>query len=193
MAKRQRFVYPTDEVPHLWAHKTQSEATNPRRNLYFTGDTIFSYGEHFPIARHVTGGTKRKPLAGVLFTSRSYSSTTAKHKGKVRQSIPSNVMAFEVPNVNVWDGHSANLQYFSNEAKRLLAKAQNGRKYGAYSWKEAQKNVANAKAYATFFRITFPTKLFKFMPKGALFTLCSMSLARGIWRAWHRGHSPQDS
>ncbi len=72
---RTRHVYPADMVAHLWAHRSQDSARN-RSNFYFDGDTILSYGPHFPIARHVT--TKRG--SAVLFTTRSYSATTAGHK-----------------------------------------------------------------------------------------------------------------
>ena len=48
-------------------------------NFYFDGDTIYSYGSHFPIARHVT--TKRG--RAVLFTTRDYSVTTSGHKWTV--------------------------------------------------------------------------------------------------------------
>ena len=50
-----------------------------RGNLYFYGDTIYSYGSHFPIARHVE--TKRG--RAVLFTTRDYSVTTSGHKWTV--------------------------------------------------------------------------------------------------------------
>jgi len=52
MKKRKKLVFDTGEIPHLWAHRTQEEARNRQGNLYFTGDTIYSYGSHFPIARH---------------------------------------------------------------------------------------------------------------------------------------------
>ncbi len=75
MAKRIRHVYPADMVAHLWAHQSQDSARNGG-NLYFDGDTIYSYGPHFPIARHVETRHGR----AVLFTTRDYSATTAGHK-----------------------------------------------------------------------------------------------------------------
>jgi len=58
------------EVAHKWANRSRQEGSGS--NLFFRGDTIYSYGDHFPIARHVDGV--------ILFTTRGYSSTTAKHK-----------------------------------------------------------------------------------------------------------------
>ena len=76
MATRIRHVYPTDMVAHLWVHRVQGFARNSGSNFYFDGDTIYSYGSHFLIARHVE--TKRG--RAVLFTTDSYSVTTARHK-----------------------------------------------------------------------------------------------------------------
>jgi hypothetical protein len=76
--KRVRHVYPVDMVAHLWAHKAQDSARNGS-NFYFDGDTIYSYGSHFPIAKHVE--TKRG--RAVLFTTRDFSVTTSGHKWTV--------------------------------------------------------------------------------------------------------------
>ncbi len=64
----------SNELAHLWANKSRESAR--ASNFYFQGDTIFSYGSHFPIARHFKGA--------VLFTSKSYSVSTAKHIGRAR-------------------------------------------------------------------------------------------------------------
>ena len=78
MVKRIRYVYPADMVAHLWAHKAEKSARNGG-NFFFEGDTIFSYGAHFPIARHV----KTRRGRAVLFTTRDYSVTTSGHKWTV--------------------------------------------------------------------------------------------------------------
>ena len=95
-ATRQRNVYPSDKIAHLWAHQTQSSARNACHNFYFEGDTIYSYGSHFPIARHVCHNGKR----AIFLTTRGYSNTTSKHIHNVRYSIPPNVKTFHVVNVN---------------------------------------------------------------------------------------------
>lgn len=94
---RTREVYPTNEIAHLWAHKTQSAARNPGKNFYFEGDTIYSYGSHFPIARHVVNA---KGVPAIVFTQRSYSVTTAKHINLVRRAIPASVPVFDVPTIS---------------------------------------------------------------------------------------------
>src|ERR1700686_4812085 len=96
MKKRKKHVFDTGEIPHLWAHRTQDEARNRQGNLYFTGDTIYSYGSHFPIARHVTNDAGDR---AVLFTTSTYRFTTSSHCSAVRSAIPSGIQVFRVPNV----------------------------------------------------------------------------------------------
>lgn len=64
------------QVAHLWANKSRQSANGS--HFYFEGDTIYSYGSHFPIARHHKGA--------VLMTSKSYSPSTAKHKAIIRMA-----------------------------------------------------------------------------------------------------------
>src|SRR5690349_10787280 len=94
---RIRRVVSSGEVPHLWFHKTQNSArTGGRGNLYFENDTIYSYGSHFPIARHVSNGKEN----AVLFTTRTYSVTTSGHCSAVRSAIPSSALVFHVPELS---------------------------------------------------------------------------------------------
>ena len=57
------------QLAHLWANKSRPSAK--ASHFYFEGDVIYSYGSHFPIARHYKGI--------VLFTTGRYSNSTAKH------------------------------------------------------------------------------------------------------------------
>lgn len=83
-------VYRSIEIPHLWAHQTQEHARNSTRNLFFNGPVIYSYGSHFPIAVHVKNESGER---AVLFTTASYSSTTARHVACVRRAV------WRMPNV----------------------------------------------------------------------------------------------
>lgn len=78
-------VLNNDNVAHTWAYQSQNEAYTPNRSFYFYGPTIYSYGSHFPIAKHVTNS---KGETAILFTSRSYSNTTAKHISHTYRAIP---------------------------------------------------------------------------------------------------------
>lgn len=82
------------QVAHLWANRSRPAATGS--HFYFTGDVIYSYGPHFPIARLI-----RNPNTGlncVLFTTRAYSNTTARHKSITRAAC-SHLQVFYVSDV----------------------------------------------------------------------------------------------
>ena len=120
---RTKTVYPTNEIPHLWAHKTQSEARSPQRNLYFENEKIFSYGRHYEIARHVT----TKHGNAILFNCESNSVTTNSHRSLVRSSIPSTVPIFTVPELtgNSVSSrmHMKSLAYYNREIESHLLTA----------------------------------------------------------------------
>jgi len=98
---RAKTVFDTSEIPHLWAHQTQVSARNKQGNLYFQDEVIYSYGPHFAIARHVRNA---KGVKAVLFTTRTYSNTTAGHIRAVRGSIPASVPVIRVD--SVWNNPS---------------------------------------------------------------------------------------
>jgi hypothetical protein len=120
-------VLNADNVAHTWAHQQQNEAYTPNRSFYFYGPTIYSYGSHFPIAKHATNS---KGENKILFTTRKYSNTTAKHINKVWSSIPNreNMIFCYNPentandNILFWDREIDNIY-------RALAKAKKPSKY----------------------------------------------------------------
>lgn len=65
-------------------------------HMFIEGDTIYSYGYHFPVAR-------RTPQ-GMLFNSKGYSSTTARHKRLVGNAIGGNYI--EVIDANIANTNS---------------------------------------------------------------------------------------
>lgn len=88
MAK-QRQVFPTDRIPHMWAHQSQVSARNPGGNLYFNGRTIYSYGGHFPLATLAPDCYAKAAGAPVVFVNvERRSNTTAKHQRAVSYAIP---------------------------------------------------------------------------------------------------------
>lgn len=89
-----RKVVSSSEVAHLWAHQTQSEARNAKGTIWFRGKTIYSYGEHFPIACFVENGQGEQ---AVLFTTRTYSVTTSQHISSVRFAMQHISPVFHVP------------------------------------------------------------------------------------------------
>lgn len=81
------------DVAHLWAHQLQDEARHRSGNFFFEGDTIYSYGHHYPCGTIVKN--KHDKIAYVLNDVR-YSNTTATHMGYVRDCIPWDAIVFDM-------------------------------------------------------------------------------------------------
>jgi len=99
MAKRVKSVYGTDEIPHLWAHGLEEgrEIRNAHRNLFAIGDTLYSYGAHFPVARRVAG---RGGEVVYLYTTRRYSVTTRGHCYAAERAMSGNGRTFHIDPVD---------------------------------------------------------------------------------------------
>jgi hypothetical protein len=93
------------ETPHKWFHNSDNYNNENvgAPNLFFNGDTIYSYGTHFPIAKKFPGNI-------VLFNIDSYSSTTAHHIALVKRAIPDTCAIIHVPDPEV----SSNLEHKQN-------------------------------------------------------------------------------
>ncbi len=137
---RTRHVYGHDMVAHVWAHQSQDSARTANGNFFFTGDTIYSYGHHFPIARHV-GGV-------VLFTTRGYSVTTAGHKGHV-ESACSHLRVFYVADVRA--GHKEHLADYRGRIRDEIARYRRARQNKPYIVQHVQRLVNEANRYAQHF------------------------------------------
>jgi len=68
--------------------------TGASLHMFIDGDTVYSYGHHFPIARRFHLG----PAPCYLFNSNGYSATTAQHKGRVRCKLRGRVI--RIPGCN---------------------------------------------------------------------------------------------
>jgi len=146
-----------DEVAHAWANQTHEAMRGC--NVYFEGDTIFSYGAHFPIARIVTVPTPHHSGAtsqeqAVLFTTEDYSVSTSKHKTIVRRAIPDTFDVYEVPFVTglPWSTrHDKNLESYRERITTAYGKAARAQKYGKMHLGEAVHLIAKAHGYINAF------------------------------------------
>ena len=164
MTKRKKHVFDTGEIPHLWAHRTQEEARNRQGNLYFTSDTIYSYGSHFPVARHVVNDAGER---AVLLTTATYSVTTSSHCSAVRSAIPSGIRVFHVPNVCYGrysgsevtaDDHAGNLADYAERIDKHVVTSARARSSYAKEWnrEHAARLRDEAIAYCAFFGLPVP-------------------------------------
>ncbi len=161
-----RNVYPESELYRLWAHGVPAGRTirNASGNVRVEGDTIYSYGSHFPMAQRVevagtiTVGTQgrkgkrptRRDVPGnvvaYLYTTRTYSVTTAGHLCATRGAMRNNGRVFHI---DPWDS-----------AHRSLWEPLTNRKGSARpvaEWFQARINAAAADAAAP--RIRAGTRL----------------------------------
>ena len=162
MSTRVKHVVDARQVAHLWAHQSQDSARSAghagRGNFYFTGDTIYSYGGHFPIARHVHN--KRGERA-VLFTTRRYSVTTSKHLCYTRAALPAGVAVFHVQHpTNDYTGPNGvcareALDSYAVRFGEALSKAAKSRTYTESYLGDARGLAAEAEAFCKFFGIRF--------------------------------------
>lgn len=145
-------VVTASSVTHLWANQAQYEARTPQGNFYFRGDTIYSYGSHFPIAKHITNGTG---VNAVLFTERTYSNTTAKHIHAVRHAC--NHLEV-IPCYNPESSHKENFGTWQNEAENIAKQLLNARKPEIYL-SRLDSIRSKVEKYANFFRLNIPKGL----------------------------------
>lgn len=137
-----------NEVAHAWAHQTGKQRKG--FNMFYEGRTIYSYGHHFPIACILETGV-------VLFTSKSYSMSTSKHKTYTARAI-GHLVTFTVPNVKATTPreHLENYKAYITTAKDDLDKAKRARKYKDYLINSAQHAVKEANDYAYTFALDVP-------------------------------------
>jgi len=67
-------------------------------NMFIKGDTIYSYGEHFPIAKRLNVDQAFSTSVKYVLNSEGYSPTTGKHKSQVSCCLQSYI---ELPNCNL--------------------------------------------------------------------------------------------
>lgn len=148
-----RNVLPVSELCHKWANQEQQSGRNANGSMYFNGSTIYSYGSHFPIAKHIVNEQGQR---AVLFTERTYSNTTAKHKRNVYMSCKNDDIIYcqnpessHEQNFNCW----YNLAYMDGATKLETARKP-----------EIYLNIlsmieSKAVKYAQFFGIEIPETL----------------------------------
>ena len=89
-------------------------------HLFIEGDTIYSYGHHFPIATRLKGGI-------YLFNASGYSNTTRRHKSRVLTALMNmNAETIEATTQKseVWPkALEIDMDYLVNKSNECIAKA----------------------------------------------------------------------
>lgn len=102
-------------VAHYWANQIQQTGRVAGGNFYFKGRTIYSYGPHFPIAI-----ISKKDSHAILFTTCTYSNTTAKHIMNARMAIShKRIIYCKNPKAADENEHEENINNFEDDARRI--------------------------------------------------------------------------
>ena len=146
-------VFSPSELCHVWANQLQQSGRNSNGSMYFNGSTIYSYGSHFPIAKHIRN---EQGQTAVLFTERTYSNTTAKHINHVWMSCKNDTI------INCYrpdSTHEDNFNFWAKNAEEFgaskLAKARKPEKY-LQILSDVEKVATK---YAEFFSLELPDYL----------------------------------
>jgi len=130
-----------DEVAHVWAQQLQHEGR--ASNVFFYGKTIYSYGEHFPLAKF-----EKKNV--VLINSNTYSVSTSKHHSIVLRALDlDTVKVFHVPYTGSQRSERndhLNVKSYFDDFKKHLDKASRARTktnycYYLYTSENAKSNA----------------------------------------------------
>lgn len=141
-------VHTPENVAHLFANQSQNEARTATNNFYFNNDTLYSYGSHFAIAKHVNNA--------VLFTTRTYSVTTAKHIRYVKSALSHKTLIYcHNPAASINDNFNSFLKEAENCHGLVTSAKQQRSKIKAFSELAYINDKANK--FAAFFDLDIKT------------------------------------
>ena len=128
-------------------------------NVFYDDTVIYSYGYHFPMARHyeADGGT----ASAILVTTRSYSVSTSKHMSLLRGIMCYKTDGvFEVDNVMAWSkaAHKENYEKIVKGIPEILKRASRARKHKIWHIADAQSLVDTANRYTKFFKLGYKAR-----------------------------------
>lgn len=144
-----------NDVARVWLRQSQDYGQERSGgSFYFQGDTIYSYGSHFPIAKLVTFPNGE---SGILFTTRTYSSTTSRHASAVWQAVRNSyrrVVCCSDPSVVT--NHRDNMQSFKYAMDSIATKHAKARKPELYAG-DILAQAEMAREYCEVMMIEVPT------------------------------------
>lgn len=148
-----RQVFDNSTVAHKWANQAQERGRSANGNFYFEGDSIFSYGSHFRIAKHHHNDNGEY---AVLFTTRTYSVSTSQVTNYTRQALTTNNIIYcHNPNGTAHKENFDQWAYIIEKEAQNLLKAKKPENYlnsMAYEYALAEK-------YAAYFGLDIPEKV----------------------------------
>lgn len=169
---RVKRVMNVSQVIHTWANRSQTNGESGKRNVYFIGDRLFDYGDHFCLGQFVT--TKKGELV-CLLNSDSYGPTTSKHQGMTAGAVPKSIPTFEIPKAGYerytdsFDVDKA-LEAYKARATILATKAKRAKNDSTKDWYNvrAANVLEEAKTFAKTFGARFRVASLDALAKAAI-------------------------
>ena len=141
------------QVAHCWANQTKPKGRGS--NFFFEGESIYSYGGHFEVARLVQT-EKGKTIA--LHNSERNSVTTERHKSEASRACHNLHEQFCVPSFPMRRMEAPTrawfkdvFAYYRKLAVESYRKAKRARKYTDMHLRDAEKAIANARLLKSHF------------------------------------------
>lgn len=145
-----------EDCIHVYAQFSQDQGESG--NVFFYGNTLYSYGHHFPLAHRTTND---KGENCILLNGRTYSNSTTRHQGITRASTRQyfQITSFGMDSNTKYDGttsqeeHARHIEYYIREFKSIAEKLAVSRKPAKWieeaKWLEEKNRV-----YLNFFGLT---------------------------------------
>ena len=151
-----RHVFTNSEVPTVWLKQQQQNGRGS--NIFFEGDTLYSWGKHFTIAKIATA---RNGEAVIFMTDASNSTSTNRHISYTRQAIRNTqrrVVYCNDPSAtnDQTSAFSANLSVMKRELDAVAAQHNKARKPMLYAGK-IMSLVQKARIYCEVLQLKVPT------------------------------------
>lgn len=135
-----------NEVAHVWANDWRNVEYGSGKSVFFDGPTIYSYGRHFPIASFVVA---RDGSEVVLFTTRGYSVSTAKHISIVRRALPPGFRVYHTSDPSSRDWRSMMIDALKDAAQLKISVERRRSDYGRENdLSEMRQRIASARFFA---------------------------------------------
>jgi hypothetical protein len=152
-AKQRRYTFGTHaQTCHVWAQ--QNEATHTGQSsdgrIRFEGDTIYSYGPHFPMARFTDAKLGCDTV--VLVTTKSYSVSTTQHMHEVLSALHglTDAVCIRACDISATLSHANNIKVMVDVFNARATELANPRKrtWLGYNEEDRQKDNAENRAYS---------------------------------------------
>lgn len=90
--------FTNSELCRVFLTQTQSHGQNANNSMYFSGNRLYSYGQHYKLAEIITS---KSGEVAVLINNTGYSNTTGKHISLIRMAtIHSDLRGFYTENTD---------------------------------------------------------------------------------------------